>query len=161
MNLSSPITPHASRLTATCYTASELAAARECTRQSMYARLQNVPTNSAKDFGGQKDVRAWPLAALPAALRRELEVIAARRNLTVEQLLTQPPRPWQPPKPFVQLSEPVQIAATNWRDSLALPSPGTVKFPRPNSKRWRAGNVGEFSGAGFPTLPGGNTLIWR
>ena len=52
----------------------------------------------------------------------DLNSIAARRNVTVEQLLAKPPQSWQPPKPFAALPELVQIAATNWRDALAQPT---------------------------------------
>ena len=48
--------------------------------------------------------RAWQRADLPPALRRELEAVASRRNVTAEQLLAAPPQPFQAPKRFAKVA---------------------------------------------------------
>lgn len=103
----------------TC-TASRLADALGRTRQWAYAALADVPTTGTKAVGGQT-ARAWRLADLPPSLCSALAAVAQRRNISVEQLLSDPPRPWQPPKAFDTLPETIQRNAEQWRDALALP----------------------------------------
>jgi hypothetical protein len=99
-----------SRLT----TASQLAAALGKTRQAIYAGLADVPAAAAQP------VRAWRLADLPPALCSELAAVAQRRGCkSAEQLLADPPRPWQPPGSSAALPEPFQHEAEQWRGRVA------------------------------------------
>jgi hypothetical protein len=98
------------------YTASRIADALGRTRQSIYAALADVSPAETQP------ARAWLLADMPAPIRAELAAVAQRRGYkSPEQLLSDPPRLWQPPKPFAALPEPFQREAEQWRDALALP----------------------------------------
>ena len=98
------------------YTAIQIATPLGRTRQAVYSALGDVPAVQTDP------VRAWQLQDLPAPMLAEIDAIVRRRNYrTREQLLDDPPRRWQPSKPFAELPEPFQHEAEQWRDALALP----------------------------------------
>ena len=105
MNLSSPITPHASRLTVTSYTAAQIAAALGKSKRAVLAALQSVPVTSQVIVSGNP-ASAWALAVLPTAMREALRArVKAGGYRDESHLLTTPAKAAWPPSGFPKLSE--------------------------------------------------------
>lgn len=101
------------------YTASQIAAALGCKRQSLARKLRDAkPDGAAIVRGNAAD--AWTFPALPAVLQKELETSAQRLGFKdAPALLAKSILPWQPAVPLSQVAPAVAEKAVKLSRALA------------------------------------------
>jgi len=100
------------------YTASRIAAALGKSPQAVHKALASVPSSPLATRGGA--ARGWAFAALPLAMRTELEEIATRRGYRdAEHLLSAPPKEHQSPIPLAEIAPQCITKADTLRRALA------------------------------------------
>ncbi|MGZ5519163.1 MAG: hypothetical protein ACXWJX_15815, partial [Limisphaerales bacterium] len=111
------MTPNAPNL----FTAAQIAAALGKTRQAAQKALRSVPA-SGKCIVQGNEASAWSVARLPGWMQNELAALSSRKGFrSVEQFLSAPALPWQPKKPFAQITPAFVEKAIKLRDALATP----------------------------------------
>ena len=85
-------------------TAAEIARALRHSKRSVLEVLERISPSGTKMVHGN-EARAWSQDALPRNILNALEVAAARRNTSVNELLASPPRFWRPRYPLSELTK--------------------------------------------------------
>ncbi len=103
------------------FTAAQIAACLDRTPQAIRKTLRDVPRAGLRLVSG-KEAATWPVPALPASLRCELDAVALqRRYRNVEAMLSAPPKQWQPPLALNEIAAGEIERAGKLREAL-LPS---------------------------------------
>lgn len=107
------------------FRASQIAAALDRPRQMIARQLAETAGTGTVVVNGQP-APAWSLAELPSELRAQLETVRARGGYrSIEDLLTEPPKRWEPPIPLPQVAPKCLDQAVKLQKALA-PSLGRM-----------------------------------
>lgn len=85
--------------------------------RSKWGALKALQDSSPGVISG-RGTRGWPLSVVPPTLRLELQLEAERRGLTIETLLANPLRAWEPPIPWNEVAPDAQERATKLQRAL-------------------------------------------
>lgn len=103
------------------FTASQLASVLNGSRKDAHRLMASADRHIATKLVRGVQARCWPVAAIPSSLAARLSPLVSRHGYgSIAQLLSAPPKPWEPTTPLAQIA-PAAIEKAELRCRILAP----------------------------------------